>query len=236
MDDTFFWHYKHVFISTYIIIQNHLLFPDKVTQVANKRYQKNKEPKVDVTPEHRHNTIILGKDIHRDSRANVWDHRKINKPNQHRSRNSNHCIFCPNTKKSHMSQCKKVSSINTYSVIRAPFHKIHPKTAVKTAVPTHHWPPTQALWKTPSVLRAPTPMKKRTSEWKTALKNQPQNFFWLKNSLLCPSMYICGYLSSILADTYWSKIPMHKGGKKVKMTLKHDIVQDSYRVDPENPL
>lgn len=27
-----------------------------------------------------------------------------------------------------------------------------------------------------------------TKEWNTALANQPQNFFWLKNSFCCPRM------------------------------------------------
>lgn len=149
--------------------------------------------------------------------------------------------------------------IVTYSVINAPFHKIQPNTAVNTAVPAHHWPPTWPFWNTPSVLKMPTPRKnkiycqerkqkcincvnqksdsfhfwqqlrahKLTKEWKTALPNQPQNFFWLKNSFVWPSIYIWGYLSNILADTNWSKIPIHKGGKKVKMTLKQDMVQDS---------
>lgn len=55
---------------------------------------------------------------------------------------------------------RNVSHGYTYSVIKAAFQRIQPKTAVNTPVPAHHCPPTMPLANTPSLLNAPTPKKK----------------------------------------------------------------------------
>ena len=49
-------------------------------------------------------------------------------------------------------------------------------------------------------------------------------------------MYNCGYRSSIRAETNWSKTPMTKGGRTVKMTLYIESVHDSYTISPEKLL
>jgi len=75
-----------------------------------------------------------------------------------------------------------------------------------------------------------------TRLWYNALTNDNQNAVFVKNVFFWPSIYSCGYRSSIRADTNWSKTPMTRGGRTVKMTLYKERVQDSLAIWPEKLL
>lgn len=81
-------------------------------------------------------------------------------------------------------------SVYTYSTIKAPFHKIVPKTAVNTAAPAHHWPLDNPSLNTPSDLNAATPKKNN-------------NYSYMSKSIC----YGCCYTLQWSDRWHWQSIP-----------------------------